>query len=399
MATFLVAFAVFFAFFAFLAMSSSWFGWLDEYANAVNLRAHHQANLKLARLIPRWVNALPGVCGPISDARVLLLLRRCCCIPLPAKWLADEPQARRACLALRLPKSGSRALAPIGRNDHKRNLKAWWALLNMSHHRRARRDGSEADSGQVRFDATDWAWEFLRRNAEYAADWRRSVPRHLPCLTLADGTQLLRLPRRFPQAEKWGLLAFSDPALAARDAPVLWHARALKRVARLKAFPPREGDEGPPNVLADFKVERHAVIDADGRPLVLLKGRGVHVAVELHDLPVMTRRFRPVFELERLSELAAQTELLKRLQRFMVKETAPPETSFLGADERLRQALLALDESLNGKTYRQIATAIFGAKMVADEWQGPSQFLKDRTRRLVAKGTELMRGGYRDLLG
>ncbi|MCS3448616.1 hypothetical protein M2222_002563 [Bradyrhizobium elkanii] len=40
-----------------MAMSSSWFGWLDEYANAVNLRTHHQANLKLARLIPRWVNA------------------------------------------------------------------------------------------------------------------------------------------------------------------------------------------------------------------------------------------------------------------------------------------------------------------------------------------------------
>ncbi|MBA1914286.1 DUF2285 domain-containing protein, partial [Escherichia coli] len=50
-------------------------------------------------------------------------------------------------------------------------------------------------------------------------------------------------------------------------------------------------------------------------------------------------------------------------------------------------------------TYRQIATTIFGAKMVADEWQGPSQFLKDRTRRLVAKGIELMNGGYRDLLG
>jgi hypothetical protein len=28
-----------------------------------------------------------------------------------------------------------------------------------------------------------------------------------------------------------------------------------------------------------------------------------------------------------------------------------------------------------------------------------SQFLKDRTRRLVAKGHELMTGGYRDLLG
>lgn len=269
----------------------------------------------------------------------------------------------------------------------------------MSHLRRARCDGSEAASVPARLDAADWAWEFLRRNADYAADWRRSVPQHLPLLTLTDGTRLLRLPRRFPHAEKWGLLAFADPALAARQAPVFWHARALKRVARLRALPPRQGDEMGVQALADFKVERHAVIDADGALLVVMKGTGAHVAVELHDLPVLTRRFRPVFELENLSELAAQTELLKRLQRFMASGTPPSEASSFGGDERLRQALLALDESLGGKTYRQIAITIFGEKMVADEWQGPSQFLKDRTRRLVAKGAELMRGGYRDLLG
>jgi hypothetical protein len=50
------------------------------------------------------------------------------------------------------------------------------------------------------------------------------------------------------------------------------------------------------------------------------------------------------------------------------------------------------------KTYRQIAITIFGEKKVTEEWRSHSQFLKDRTRRLVAKGTELMRGGYRDLL-
>jgi hypothetical protein len=55
-------------------------------------------------------------------------------------------------------------------------------------------------------------------------------------------------------------------------------------------------------------------------------------------------------------------------------------------------------KALMARPYRQIATAIFGEKKVAEEWQGPSQFLKDRTRRLVAKGTELMMGGYRDLL-
>ncbi len=66
------------------------------------------------------------------------------------------------------------------------------------------------------YAGADWAWEFLRRNEHYIADWRSSVPRHLPSVTLNDGTQLLRLRRRFPRAEKWGLYACADPGLCAR---------------------------------------------------------------------------------------------------------------------------------------------------------------------------------------
>jgi hypothetical protein len=66
--------------------------------------------------------------------------------------------------------------------------------------------------------------------------------------------------------------------------------------------------------------------------------------------------------------------------------------------ERLRQALLALDGSLAGASYRQIATTIFGEDRVSEEWSAASRFLKERIRRLVAKGHALMNGGYRDLL-
>jgi hypothetical protein len=224
------------------------------------------------------------------------------------------------------------------------------------------------------------------------------VPRCLPYITLSDGTKLLRLRRRFSRAERWGLYAFADPVLCGRGAPVFWHAKAFKRVVRLNAEKQRESDEATPRTLADFNVDRRAVVDVDGVPLVLMKGRGAYVPVAIHALPTLTSPFVPVFELHDLADLSAQTELLKRLQRFSESDPQvirkPPFTS----DERLHHALIALDESLAGKTYRQIAITIFGEKRVAEEWLGPSQFLKDRTRRLVAKGTELMNGGYRDLL-
>ncbi|MGX9431160.1 MULTISPECIES: DUF2285 domain-containing protein [Bradyrhizobium] len=248
------------------------------------------------------------------------------------------------------------------------------------------------------FDASDWAWEFLRRNPDYIGEWRSAVPRHLPCITLKDGTQVLRLPRRFPRAEKWGLSAFADPGLDAPKVPVFWHAHALKRIVRLDARKPRSDADAARFSLAGFKVERRAVINVDGIPLVLIKGNGAYVAVEIHGLSVLTASFAPVFELHDLADLAAQTELLKRLQRFTEADVRTVPRQAGSGDERLHHALIALDESLNGKTYRQIAITIFGEKKVAEEWLGPSQFLKDRTRRLVAKGTELMKGGYRDLL-
>jgi hypothetical protein len=41
--------------------------------------------------------------------------------------------------------------------------------------------------------------------------------------------------------------------------------------------------------------------------------------------------------------------------------------------ERLRQALLALDRSLPGASYRQIATTIFGDMRVSEEWSAASR--------------------------
>lgn len=270
--------------------------------------------------------------------------------------------------------------------------------MNCSVNSKAGRDDDHAASCSfAAYDGGDWAWEFLRRNDDYISDWRSSIPRHLPCIMLNDGTKLLRLRRRFLQAEKWGLYAFADPRLCAHETTAFWHAKALKRVVRLNARKPDQG-EASVRRLADFNAERHAVIGVDGVPLVVIKRNGVGVPLEIHGLSVLTAAFTPVYELHDLDDLTAQTELLRRLQRLTDADFRAAQKPSFAADERLQQALIALDESLKGKTYRQIAIAIFGEKKVTEEWHSHSQFLRDRTRRLVAKGTALMKGGYRDLL-
>ncbi|XIA62015.1 DNA -binding domain-containing protein [Bradyrhizobium sp. TZ2] len=263
-----------------------------------------------------------------------------------------------------------------------------------AHKRPAERDCKATET----YDPSDWAWEFLRRNPDYRTDWRSAVPRRLPHVTLSDGTQMLRLRRRYPRAEQWGLYAFADPLKAAQEAPVFWLASANSRLIRARCAQVDESCDHASAPLAAFKVSRFAAIGVDGIPVVTLKGQGTHVALELHGLAVLTQPSRLVFELDGLDDLNGQMERLKTLQRFTKPQLGSDHRPPFGCDERLHHALIALDESMAGKSYRQIAIAIYGEKRVAEEWGGTSQFLKDRARRLVAKGHELMTGGYRDLL-
>ncbi|WP_334538087.1 DUF2285 domain-containing protein [Bradyrhizobium sp. AZCC 2230] len=179
---------------------------------------------------------------------------------------------------------------------------------------------------------------------------------------------------------------------------MFWLPTMSRRVIRARGTQLQHRDGAPKMSLADFKVSRTAVIGVDGVPVVTLKGPSSYVLLKIYGLPALASPASLVFELDDLEDIEGQTECLKTLQRFREDPAAVHRSPFAN-DERLRHALIALDGALAGKTYRQIAIAIFGEKHVAEEWNGMSQFLKDRTRRLVAKGRELMQGGYRDLLG
>ncbi len=64
----------------------------------------------------------------------------------------------------------------------------------------------------------------------------------------------------------------------------------------------------------------------------------------------------------------------------------------------LRDALIALDGRRAHATYRDIATVIFGAERTGEAWRSASTALKDRIRRALKRGLELVAGGYRELL-
>ncbi len=64
----------------------------------------------------------------------------------------------------------------------------------------------------------------------------------------------------------------------------------------------------------------------------------------------------------------------------------------------LRNALIAVDGSMNGASHREIAAMIFGTRAVAEDWSGGHGWMKSRIGRAINKGHGLVRGGYQDLI-
>lgn len=66
--------------------------------------------------------------------------------------------------------------------------------------------------------------------------------------------------------------------------------------------------------------------------------------------------------------------------------------------DRLRFVLRALDGSLAGASYREIAVVLIGADRVQANWRDDNDHLKSRVRRAVRRGRTLMNKGYLRLL-
>lgn len=80
--------------------------------------------------------------------------------------------------------------------------------------------------------------------------------------------------------------------------------------------------------------------------------------------------------------------------RRFVRTLFPPERRLGRWLDELRVAD-ALDA---GASQREIAEALFGTGRVRDEWDGSSDSLRSRVRRLVREARRMAGGGYRDLL-
>ena len=201
-------------------------------------------------------------------------------------------------------------------------------------------------------------------------------------------------PTRWPG----GFTFAEDPAIAAPRARLIWHADldpgTLAVEARAAA--PGDSDAVDPAVLRAWLT---AVAGSDGREHAVLSD-GLHRI--RFDLEAGTLSAGPVvlrYRLEGSVSVRSKLLPLRRLVEFLLNHRF--QRSLYPPDPRVARWLTVLqvhDGLVAGASQREIGDVLYGVERVAAEWEGRSDSLRSRVRRLAAEARRLARGGWRALM-
>jgi len=241
-------------------------------------------------------------------------------------------------------------------------------------------------------DGRHWAWVWLKRNPEH----QEAVGRTTAATRLspdASGALLTsNLDRLF-----WDDVFVHDDQRHGGDhaTRLFWRAKIDPSVLTVTAEP-ISASHADAFDIRRFTEMVSIVRDKRGREMCLLAGGPYQIQLEVGEGTLTDGPIRLRFDFGGLSNIDAKlrtvTRLasLRRLGRFAA-ELFPPET---GASKWIK-ALQAYDGLAAGASQREIAGAVFGERLVREEWNGRSEFLRARTQRLLNYARNMVDGGYK----
>ena len=229
-----------------------------------------------------------------------------------------------------------------------------------------------------------WAWELLRRNPDYITTF---------------GKHSAQEPDSLESAGRWGLLKLEDPEKTSLEADAFWRNDVSRDVLPLVAQPLVA--EATVSTMDLTKLRCRAVQfgNSDGTREILFSeyGRALQVSVS-GDTPIE----QAMLLTPALPALRYGSGRFLAVKRFAdLAKTGTLRSSLYPAEKsakRLSDVLAALDGWRQGLPHREIATRMFGSAQVGRAWNDSGNHLRDRVRRAIRYGRDLMEGGYRSFL-
>lgn len=137
----------------------------------------------------------------------------------------------------------------------------------------------------------------------------------------------------------------------------------------------------------------------DGHELLLFSDGNHRIQLDLTAGSVLDGPVRFRYELSGFKHIEAKILTLRRF--VMLRQLGRFPRGLFTPERRARRWMLALqayDGVQSGARQREIALALFGEKIVRDDWHGRSDYLRLRVQRAIRNGQSLVNGGYRALL-
>jgi hypothetical protein len=244
-------------------------------------------------------------------------------------------------------------------------------------------------------DHTGWAWEFLRRNETYQRDFRTNRAGHPLPIKHISGAVVLRLRRRFLDAEKWGLHCFADPQMSAYAAHVFWLADQTKSSVSCTLRSANDNEVGALS-LASFMGQRRVLVTPKNE-VIVIADQHISTCMVVQNATFLIGESAVTFEILGLEDPARTIDAVNNLRRLRANGVTD---DVLHTEYRTKyfDYLVALDGHLAGQSYRDIAEVLYGSDRVGPYWSDDSRGYKSKVRRAVERGLALMNGGYRDIL-
>lgn len=244
-----------------------------------------------------------------------------------------------------------------------------------------------------------WAWDFLRRNTEFQDMAAKQTDPPVFRRPVCNGTTVIRAEGNHDVAKQWGLIFVPDLSKNGYEADAFWDTAIFKRTVNV-LITPRAEHEADEIVAQSVRYGRVMhLTDTNGNEHLLIRGNGRSVQVKCSGLSMLSLEpVRVRMTIDTISNFDEAIDVIERNKGLFSDDFIADEPQWTRASLLLRNALISFDCHAAGLSYFETARIIYGDAQATRAWESESRAMKDEMRRALKRGTNLVDGGYKDLL-
>lgn len=194
-------------------------------------------------------------------------------------------------------------------------------------------------------------------------------------------------------------ICFVDPDQTAVDANIFWKIENYQRVVCAYIRNHQDCGFGSIVSLRKFRCRKTLLKTVNGEQHLLLRDQQRVAQILCIGEDIRVDPFALELVIDQFPNTERRHKLIQRLADFYHnRRLSGLKSGWTVKAMRHRDALAALDQRMQERSYREIAVFLYGINAVQTDWTTPNQTMKNRVIRSVKRGYRMMDGGYKKLL-